>query len=320
MDNETRPGAGIYDIIIIGGGPAGLTAGIYASRARLKTLLVESLCVASQAVIADKIENFPGFPEGISGFELVDKLKSQARQFGLEFVSGEVESVTRGPVFSVRLDGVTYEALSVIVAAGSSPKPLGVPGEEKFKGRGVSYCAVCDGALYRGKKVAVVGGGDTAAQEALFLTKFASEVVLIHRRDKLRAARILHERIAANGKITVAWDSIVTGISGDKRVSGVEMKSVRTGAESELSCDGVFIFVGNTPNTAFLKGAVSMDEKGYIIADDDMKTSVEGLFSCGDCRRKSFRQIVTACGDGATAAFSAEHYTEESKNTRPQAI
>ncbi len=300
-----------YDVIIIGGGPAGLTAGIYTSRARLKTLLIESYSVTCQAVTTDHIENYPGFPEGVNGFELIEKFKKQAEKFGTEFIVSEVRLVKENkPGWTVETDEQSYTAASLIIASGARPKNLNVPGEDKFKGRGVSYCATCDGALFRDKEVAVVGGGDTALEEALFLTKFAKKVTIIHRRNALRGAKILQERSFANKKIEFIWDSVITEIKGATKVTAVKVKNVKINAETDLSCDGVFIFVGYTPNTVFLKGVLPLDENGYVIADDFSLASKPGIFVCGDCRKKLLRQVVTAAGDGATAAFACQHYLE----------
>lgn len=301
----------VYDVIIIGGGPAGLTAGLYACRARLKTLLLESYIVPSQTVVTAEIENYPGFPEGISGFELIDKFKKQAKNFGLEFSVGNVKNIQKdNNKWQVIVEDKTHQCLSLIIATGARAKELGVVGEDKFRGKGVSYCATCDGALFKDKEIVVVGGGNTAVEEALFLTRFGKKVTLIHRRDKLRATKILQERALSHKKIDFVWSSQVIEILGDESVEAVKVKNINTCQESKISCSGVFIFVGLIPNTHFLKGIIELDEEGYIITDDNMKTSQEGIFACGDCRKKLLRQVVTACGDGATAAFSAQRYVE----------
>jgi len=310
----------IYDIIIIGGGPAGLTAGLYASRARMRTLLIEKLTMGGQAIITDVIENYPGFPDGISGAELAEQIKKQAEKFGLEFVYGEVNQIRQQkiqglPVFELVVEGKIYQTLSIILAVGAAARKLGVPGEAEFTGRGVSYCATCDGAFFKDKNIVVVGGGDTAVEEALFLTRFGRKVTLIHRRDRLRATKILQERILANPKVNFLWESQVTEIFGDKIVEGVKVKNVKTQEVKKVETDGVFIFAGLIPNTEFVHGLVKLDEKGYIITDDEMQTSQKGIFAAGDCRRKLLRQVVTACGDGATAAFSAQQYVERLKGT-----
>jgi len=308
----------IYDVIILGGGPAGLTSAIYASRARLKTLVIESFTVPGQAVITADIENYPGFEEELNGFDLIDRFKKQAKKFEAEFKVGDVvaieEKKAKNPIYKVKLKtDESFEALSVIIATGAHPRKLNVPGEDRFRGRGVSYCATCDGTFFKEKEIAVVGGGDTAIEEALFLTKFASKVTVIHRRSRLRATKILQERTSANKKINFIWDSIITELKGGEKLKSLKLKNVKTGKESEFESEGAFIFVGYLPNTVFLKKIVKLDKNGYIVADDDMKTSKKGIFTAGDARKKSLRQIVTACGDGATAAYSARMYVEELK-------
>lgn len=307
-----------YDVIIIGGGPAGLTAAIYASRARLKTFLVESFSTPGQAVITDSIENYPGFPDGINGFELVERFKKQAGKFGTEFTAGNIGSVKtyKGkeyPGWAVETADKNYTSLSLIIASGTSPRKLGIPGEKELAGRGVSYCATCDGALYKDKEVAVIGGGDTAIEEAIFLTRFVKRVILVHRRERLRATKILQERAFSNKKMEFVWDSQLIEINGENKVNSIKLKNKKTGEEKEIACDGVFMFIGYTPNTDFVKGLVGLDDKGYIITDGNMKTSSPGIFACGDCRQKLLRQVVTACGNGATAGFSAQAYVEELK-------
>ena len=305
-----------YDVIIIGGGPAGLTAAIYTSRARLKTLVIESYSVPGQAIITDSIENFPGFPEGINGFELVEKFKKQAGKFGAELIVKNVEKIEQyKDGWKIKAEDKTYTTLSIIIATGARPRKLDVPGEDRFTGKGVSYCATCDGALYKDKDVVVVGGGDTAIDEALFLTKFAKKVTLIHRRDRLRATKILQERALANKKMEFAWESNVIEILGKDKVKGVKTKNIKTKKDTDLPCDGVFVFVGYEPNTDLTKGLLKLDKKSYILAADDMNTSKKGIFACGDCRKKLLRQVVTACGDGATAAFNAQQYVEKLKGT-----
>lgn len=304
----------LYDAIIIGGGPAGLTAGLYACRARLKTLLVESYTVSSQAVTTASIENYPGFSE-IDGFGLIDKFKKQAENFGLESEIGNVKSITqtKDNIWQVETDNKRYNCLALIVACGAKPKELGVPGENKFRGKGISYCAICDGAFFKDKKIIVIGGGDTACEEALFLTRFGKKVTLIHRRDRLRATKVLQERVLAHEKIDFVWSSEVVEILGNENVEAVRIKNRSTQIHSEILCDGIFISVGLIPNTDFVKGIIEIDEEGYIITDGNMNTSKNSIFACGDCRKKLLRQVVTACGDGATAAFSAQKYVEELK-------
>ena len=305
----------VYDIIIIGGGPAGLTAGIYSARAGMDVLLIESTFSPSLITITDWVENYPGFPEGIGGFELVEKFRQQAINCGLKSVFGDVNGIAREAlnnkdVWKVIADE-NYFAHAIIFATGANHAKLGCPGEAEFTGKGVSYCATCDGPFYRDKKVVVVGGGDTAVQEAIFLTKFASKVTLVHRRDSLRATAVLRDRAKANEKIAFELDSVIESINGDKLVEGVTIKNTKTPTVKNLQADGVFIFTGLIPNTRLLEGMASLDPNGYIIVDGDMKTSEPGIFSCGDCNKKLLRQVVTACGEGATAAFSAQHYVED---------
>ena len=305
-----------YDIIIIGGGPAGYTAGVYAARAALKTLLIEGESSVSQITITDMIENYPGIPEGIGGFELMQLFKKQALKFGLEILSKDVtgiKSSSDSPVWEVTSGGKVFKTLSIIGATGAMWRSLGVPGELEFAGKGVSYCATCDGPFYRNRDVIVVGGGDTAIQEALFLTHFAGKVVVIHRRDRLRAAGMLQRRAFAEKRIEFVWNSTVSEITGADFVTGVKVKNVETGGLSEISADGIFIFVGRLPYTEIFKGLVEMDKTGFIITDENMRTNAPGLFAAGDCRAKLFRQVVTAAGDGANAVHSAELYIDEVK-------
>ena len=299
-----------YDLIIIGGGPAGLTAGMYASRARLNTVLVEKVAAGGQILITDWIENYPGFPEGISGPDLTDKMMAQAQQFDLAFEYGEVENVAlEGDVKSVTVGDKTLTAKSVIIASGASPRTLHV-GEERFHGKGVSYCATCDGPFFRDKVVVAVGGGDTAVQESIYLTKFAKKVYLVHRRDQLRATKILQERALENEKIEMVWDSVVTGMDGLFGVENVSVKNLKTGEESKIAADGCFIWIGILPNTGYLGDAVEMDEWNFIKTDGNMATNIPGVFAAGDVRSTPLRQIATAVGDSAIAATMAEHYIQ----------
>jgi len=308
----------VYDIIIVGGGPGGLTAGLYASRADMKTLLLEGNAQASQITMTDMIENYPGVP-AIGGFELNDTFKKQAVSFGLEVRPDQVSGIGRAELgdaagWEVVTDGGAFRALSVIVSTGAAWSRLGVPREAEMVGRGVSYCATCDAPFYRDRAVAVVGGGDTAVQEAVYLTKFASKVTLIHRRDRLRATAVLQQRAFANEKIAFAWDSVVEEILGEDGVTGVRIRNVKSPDQREdIPVDGIFIFVGLVPNTALVRGVVNLDKDGYIITDSAMRTSAEGIFACGDCIAKPLRQVVTACGDGATAAHSAALYVDDVK-------
>jgi thioredoxin reductase (NADPH) len=284
-----------YDVVIIGGGPAGLTAGMYAARASLRVLAITGESTVSQVTVTDHIENYPGIPEGINGFDLAERFKAQALQFGLQTAAGDVTSVAKKrwgdrDGFEIAAGPMRYGALAVIVATGANWRRLAVPGEERFIGKGVSFCATCDGPFYRDREVAV-----------------------IHRRDRLRATAILQQRALANEKIAFAWNSVVESIDGLDLVQWVRLKDLKTGATRELSVDGVFIFVGLTPNTDAFRELIALDRGGYISVDANMQTSVPGIFACGDCIAKRLRQVVTACGDGATAAFSAQLYVEELK-------
>ena len=303
----------IYDVIIIGGGPAGLTAGLYTSRARLKSLLIEKGFAGGLVTTIDWVENYPGFDEGISGVELSQRMERQAKKFGLETVQGSVKEIyVHDEIKRIVLEeGNVYESKTVILATGANPGLLKVEGEEKYRGRGVSYCATCDGAFFRGKKIAVVGGGNSAVQEALFLTKLAEVVYIVHRRDQLRATKIIQERAFANSSIKFIWNSLVEKIEGDDTVHALFLKNVKTGEVSRLEVEGVFIYVGYNPSTGFLKGIVKLDEDNYILTDEDMSTSVPGIFAAGDVRAKPLKQITTAVGDGATAAVSSEKYISQ---------
>jgi thioredoxin reductase (NADPH) len=303
----------IYDVIIVGGGPSGMSAAIYASRARLKTLLIEKAGCGGQIAITDHLENYPGFEEGINGFELAMKMEKQARTFGCEIDYGEASAVeTEDAIKKVVLsDNKEYFTKTVIIASGANFKKLAVGGEQEFIGKGVSYCATCDGPFFRNKEIAVVGGGDSALQEALYLTKFAAKVNLIHRRDQFRAAKILQEKVFAEPKINIIFDSVVEKISGNLTVEEITLKNVKNNISSQLAVNGIFVFVGWLPNTKFLNNtAIKLNEAGYIVTDDNMNTSVQGIFACGDVRQKILRQVVTAAGDGAIAAISAQHFIE----------
>lgn len=301
----------MYDVVIVGGGPAGLTAGIYAARAKLKTLLIERGMVGGLAATTEFIENYPGFSEPISGPELMSRMEEQAKRFGLELLYAHVETVQKeGQSFVVKTEENQIACRAVIIATGAHPQKLNVKGEDLFHGRGVSYCATCDGAFFKGKQVAVVGGGDAAIEEAIFLTKFAHQVYVIHRRDQLRATKLIQERARQNPRINFIWNSVVEEIIGQETVTGVRLKDVRTGERKELKVEGVFIYIGYRPNSSLVKDLVELDEQGYIITDDSMQTSCPGLFAAGDVRQKPLRQVVTAVADGAIAAVSVEKYLE----------
>jgi thioredoxin reductase (NADPH) len=301
----------IYEVIIIGGGPGGLTAGLYTSRARLGTLLIESALFGGQMTTTELIENYPGFPQGITGDELSRLMEEHAKRFGMEAVTEEVVEVSlEGDMKVVQTHDSIYRSEALIICTGTEYRKLGVPGEKEYAGKGVSYCATCDGAFFRDSQIVVVGGGDSALTEALFLTKFAKELTIIHRRDALRGTKIYQERVCANPKIKILWNSVVQEIKGDSIVRSILIKNVKTGEVNELNTEGVFLFVGLSPRTQFLRGLISLDEGGYIVTDDNCETSIKGIFAVGDCRKRLLRQIATAVGDGATAAFAAEKYLE----------
>jgi thioredoxin reductase (NADPH) len=299
-----------YDLVIIGAGPGGLTAGLYAGRAKMKVLVLEKLAPGGQIIITDWIENYPGFPDGISGFDLGEKMKTHMLNFGATIESAEVKSVDfTGQDKKIELSDKTITAKSVILASGAAPRPLNI-GEDKFIGKGVSFCATCDAPFFKGKTAVAVGGGDTAVQEAIYLTKFADKVYLVHRRDELRATKILQERAFANDKIEFVWDSVVTGMDGFFSVEHVTIENVKTKETKTLDANGCFIWIGILPNTGFLDNNVELDEAGFIVTDHNMETSSKGVFAVGDARVTPLRQVSTAVGDGAIAAISAEHYIE----------
>ncbi len=304
----------VYEVIIIGGGPAGLTAGLYTSRSRFNTLLIEIGLLGGQMTTTEVIENYPGFPQGINGDELSRLMEEQAKRFGLEVVSQEVVEVKlEGERKLVKTDESTYLCEALIICTGTEYRKLGIPGEKEFTGKGVSYCATCDGAFFKDSQIVVVGGGDSALTEALFLTKFAKELTIIHRRDALRGTKIYQERVLSNPKIKMLWNSVVQKIKGDSIVRSIVIKNVKTGEINEFNTEGVFLFVGVSPRTQFLKNLITSDEAGYIVTDENCETSIKGIFAAGDCRKKLLRQIATAVGDGATSAFAAEKYLEDRK-------
>jgi thioredoxin reductase (NADPH) len=298
----------VKDLIIVGGGPAGLTAAIYGMRAGLNLVLVEKFSPGGQVINSYEIENYPGFAEPVAGWELMSRMEEQARRLGTEIINGDIISVDKnGDVFSVRTDGAVMKAKSVIVAAGASQRKLGAPGEDKYTGRGVSYCATCDGAFYKDRVTVVIGGGDVALEEAHFLTRFSSRVYLVHRRENFRGADILQKRVLSNDRIVPVYNSVVESVNGDEAVSSVSVKNLVTGKKEMIKTDGVFVFIGYDPNTAFL-GAELLNSSKEVEVDMNMRTKVEGLFAAGDIRSGSRRQIVMACADGATAAMSAYDY------------
>jgi len=299
----------VEKLIIIGSGPAGLTAGIYAGRAQLSPLLITGRAPGGQIALTSEVENYPGFPEPVTGQELARLMQKQAERFGARMAMDEVTGVDfSGHPFKVKTYAQEYEARAVIIATGVAPRKLGVPGEEEFTGRGVSYCATCDGFFYQNRTVVVVGGGDAAVEEAMFLTRYASKVYLVHRRNRLRATKITQERAFKNEKIEWVWDSVVTEILGDQGVAQVRLKNVKTGAESLLRTDGIFIYIGNVPNTQFLHGQVELNERGYIVTDRRCHTSVPGVFAAGDVQEWNLQQVATAVGSGAIAAMEADRF------------
>ncbi len=308
------------DVAVIGAGPAGLTAGIYLARAGLRAVILEKLAPGGQAAVTDVVENYPGFDEPLAGFDLTEAMRRQAEKFGAEVRTGEATGIDGaqgegGKV--VRLTDGILSCRAVVIATGARHSRLGISGEGRFWGKGISCCATCDGMFYKGKRVVVIGGGDTAIKEAVFLTRFAEKITIVHRRDRLRAAKVLRDRIFSFGdQVEFAWNTVVVEILGDERdghdkVRGARLRDVKTAEERVLDCDGVFMFVGLNPNTEFVRGVVDLDEKDYIVTDEMMAASAEGIYAAGDCRRRPLRQIVTACGEGAVAAHAAEEFLEE---------
>lgn len=303
----------LYDVIVIGGGPAGLTAGLYSGRARLKTLLLEKAATGGQAATTDVIENYPGFPEGVGGYELTQKIRQQAEQFGCQI--REINPVTNievdGDIRQVNTEDGGFRAKAIIIASGAEARTLGVPGESEFRGKGVSYCATCDGAFYRDKVVAVVGGGNSAVEEAVFLTKFATKVYIVHRRAELRADKILQERALGNPKIEIVWDSHLKKILGNGKVEEIVVEDKKTHQRSDIRVDGVFFYIGSVPNTAFCEGVIDLDGRDFVLTSENLMTSVPGVFACGDCRANLLKQVAVAVGEGALAAVEADKYIEE---------
>jgi len=299
----------MYDLIIIGAGPAGLTAGLYAGRFRLNTLILEKLSIGGQIILSGTIENFPGFPGYISTADLIEKIKAQVDRVNVPFAMEEaVEISANQGGYSIKTTENTYQTKTVVIASGARAKRLGAPGEERLIGKGVSYCGTCDAPLFKNKEICVVGGGDRAIEEAIFLTSYASKVTLVHRRDEFRASKILVEHCQKNPKISFMLDSIIEEIIGQNRVEAVKIKNVKTGTLVEHPCQGVFVFVGINPNTGLVKNILQLDQSEFIITDLDMRTDQPGIFSAGDCRKSGLYQVVTACADGATAAHSAHKY------------
>lgn len=305
-----------YDALIVGGGPAGLTSGIYLVREQIKTILLEKMVAGGAPLNTQRIENYPGFPDPISGRELMERFVSQAKAHGLEVIEfGEVKKVEKnGDIFTVKTENETYEAHGVIIATGTNPLKLGIPGEEEYIGRGVSFCATCDGPLFKNGVVAVVGGGDSAFEEALFLSNFASKVYIVHRRETFRAQKILQERASNNEKISFLINKRPVEIKGEKYLRELVLEDVRTKEKESIKVDGVFVYVGSRPDTSFLGELVQRDENGFVITDEDLSTKTEGLYAAGDVRKKTLRQISTAVGDGAQAAKSLYRYLFEMRS------
>ncbi len=304
-----------YDLIIVGGGPAGLTAGIYAMRAALKTILIEKAVPGGQMVMSDEVENYPGF-EHISGIELSQKFAQHAQAYGLEIVTEEIVQIRPGTKYHsvILANGDVYKTHAVIIATGGSPKTLGIPGEIDYYGKGVSYCGVCDGFFFRNKTVVVIGGGDTAAEEALYLAKLAEKVYMVHRREELRAGMILQDRIKSECKIEILWNTICKAIlAGPEGVNAVALKNIKDEKEWELPTDGVFIFIGFLPNNTLVPKGVKMSAEGYVVTDEKCETSIPGIYVTGDLREKYARQIVLSASDGCIAALVAAHFVEEKK-------
>ena len=306
----------MYDLAIIGAGPAGLTAAIYAARGGLKTIVIESMAPGGQVAMTEKIENYPGFPEGVSGYELGGLFYQQAQNYGADFVFENVTSMElMGKVKKIFTNQqTTIESKAVIIASGSKPRYLGVEGEERFRGRGVSYCAMCDGPFYKNKFVAVIGGGNSALEEGLYLTKFALNVIIIHRRDGFRASDIVLKEAKNNSKISFLLDSVVEEIIGDDKVKSIVIKNTKSAEKKEIPIDGVFVFIGTEPNTEFVPNYLETNAQGYIITDEFLQTNIKGVYAAGDIRNTPLRQVVTAVGDGAIAATQAERYLNSLEN------
>lgn len=299
----------IYDMIIIGGGPAGYTAALYAARAGLDTLVVERLSAGGQMALTGDIDNYPGFPEGIDGFTLGMNMQTGAEKFGATTHYGEVVDIDlSGEIKTVKTDEDELYSKTVVIATGANPKMLGLDKETEFTGRGVHYCAHCDGRFYKDKTVLVVGGGNSAAADALYLSRLCKKVYLVHRRDKLKATQIYHQPLLKAENVEFIWDSVVTELITEDRVTGVTVKNLKTEKESKINCDGVFVSIGRAPATELLRGKIDIDAYGYIIADESTKTNIDGVYAVGDVRTKALRQVVTAVADGAVAVHCAEEY------------
>ena len=303
-----------YDIIILGAGPAGLTAAIYAGRAKMKTLVISKQTPGGQVLQTERIDNYPGYPKSVAGIDLLNNMHEQTKSLGIEYKNAEALSLEKkGGKFAIKCKNSEFESLGAIIATGAEYKHLDVKGEKEFTGRGVSYCAVCDAPMFRNKKVAIIGGGDVALYEAAHLLKYCSKLYLVHRRDRLRATKIMQNIVLENNKTQAVWNAVPEEIFGDKLVKGLKIKDVKTNEIKDLECDGVFIFVGIKPASEMVKNILKTDKAGYVISDENLKTSLDGVYVCGDVRKKMLRQISTAVGDGASAAFACQKYVEELK-------
>lgn len=312
-DSEISPDT-LYDLIIIGGGPAGLSAGIYSGRARLNTLLVEEVIVGGQSSTTETIENYPGFPEGIGGYHLAQKMEEQAKRFGVKFLFEKVEKTElEGKEKKVYISDKIYRSKSIIIASGASPRKLNVPGSDKFHGKGISYCATCDGALFTDKKVIIVGGGNSAVEEGLFMLRFTKEIIFVQDLPNLTAEKILQERLFQNSEIKIYYNSEILSINGEDKIESMSVKDKKTGTKFDIKTDGIFVYIGLVPKTDYLDKKILLNEYGYIKVDKDLKTNIEGVFAAGDVIEKSFRQVITAAADGALAAKSVEKYIENLK-------
>ncbi|MDQ1709939.1 MAG: thioredoxin reductase [Frankiaceae bacterium] len=300
----------IHEVMIIGSGPAGLTAALYSARAQLKPFVIEGAAAGGQLMLTTDVENFPGFPGGIMGPELMDNMRKQAERFGAEFLTDDVTEVDlTGEIKTVKVGADSYSARSVIISTGARARWLGLPHEQRLIGHGVSSCATCDGFFFRDHDIVVIGGGDSAMEEATFLTRFAKSVTIVHRRDSLRASKIMQDRAMANDKIRFAWNSAVTDVFGESKVEGVELTDTATGAKSRLDVSGLFVAIGHDPNTSLFAGQVGLDEEGYVLVDaPGTRTNLAGVFACGDCVDHTYRQAITAAGTGCAASLDAERY------------
>ena len=299
----------LYDLLIVGGGPGGYTAALYGARAGLSVLVLEKLSAGGQMALTNQIDNYPGFEEGVDGFLLGEKMQQQAEKFGAETELAEVFSLNLGSqIKEIQTSEGAFYGKAVIIAAGAAPKLLGLPLEKELTGKGVNYCAACDGTFYKGKTVAIIGGGNSAANDAILLSRVAKKVILVHRRDSLRATKIYHEPLQKAENVEFYWNSVVKELLHGERLTGIRLENTKTGEETILDCDGIFVSIGRTPATEGVKGRLSLDENGYIIADESTKTNLPGVFAVGDVRTKALRQVVTAVADGAVAAHFAEEY------------